>query len=221
VTPDVLIPRPETEFVVVSLLDLARQRGARGAAAIAPGVSGGARPAEGAGSELTIADVGTGSGILAICAAKHLPNCRVAATDISPAALEVARFNAAAHGVAERIEFLVSDLWSAVPAERQFDFILSNPPYVTSQEMLQLPASVRDHEPSTALDGGASGTDVIAPLLVQSAARLAPDGWLILEISPMLHAAVERLFAADASWAPRHTVEDFSGHVRVVQAQRK
>jgi len=104
VTPAVLIPRPETELLVGALLDLARGR-----SAAAP---------------VTIADVGTGSGIIAICAAKHLAGCRVTAIDISPAALEVARGNAAEHGVAERIEFLQSDLLTAVPAGRQFDFIV-------------------------------------------------------------------------------------------------
>ena len=82
-------------------------------------------------ADLTIADVGTGSGIIAVCLAKHLPTCRVTAIDISPAALAVARENAQQHGVAERIEFVESDLFAAVPAERQFDFIVSNPPYVT------------------------------------------------------------------------------------------
>ena len=108
-TPDVLIPRPETEFVVVELLD---------------------RIAETAHAErpLRVADIGTGSGILAVCAAKHLPNCRVVAVDISPRALEVARRNAEEHGVAGRIEFLEGDLLDAVPAGEPFDFIISTPP---------------------------------------------------------------------------------------------
>ena len=90
--------------------------------------------------QLSIADVGTGSGIIAVCLAKHLPACRVTAIDISPAALAVARENAQQHGVADRIEFLESDLFAAVPAERQFDFIVSNPPYVTAAELDKLAA---------------------------------------------------------------------------------
>src|SRR5688572_1833205 len=125
VTPDVLIPRPETEFVVIALMDLAKGRGD-------------------ADAPLSIADIGTGSGILAVCAAKLLPMAQVTAVDVSPAALTVARSNAQEHGVLERIEFVESDLFASVPAERKFDFVVSNPPYVTTAEMAQLPPTVRE-----------------------------------------------------------------------------
>ena len=107
VTPDVLIPRPETELLVVAVLDLAKTN--------SPDSASG-RGAGGEGRHCTIADVGTGSGIIAVCLAKHLPTARVTAIDISPAALAVARGNAEEHGVADRIEFLKSDLFAAVPA---------------------------------------------------------------------------------------------------------
>ena len=111
VTPDVLIPRPETELLVLTLLELARRHAAQG--------------------RVSICDVGTGSGNIAVTAAKHLPECRVLALDISPAALASPELNAAEHGLAERIWFLESDLLAAVPAERQFDFVVTNPPYVS------------------------------------------------------------------------------------------
>ncbi len=202
VTPDVLIPRPETEFVVIGLLDAVKERSAEGLPTDA----------------LSIADVGTGSGILAVCAAKHVPGCRVTAIDVSPAALEVARSNAQAHGVADRVELLQSDLFARVPAERRFDFILSNPPYVTEQEMSRLPATVRDHEPRSALAAGPQGTDVIAPLIGQSAERLAAGGRLICEISPMLRGAVAELFGTDRRWGEPKFIKDLAGQVRVVVA---
>ena len=201
VTPDVLIPRPETEFLVVALLDLARRRPPQ-------------RP-------LAICDVGTGSGIIAVCAAKHLPNAQVTALDISAAALEVARSNAAAHRVQGRIEFIESDLLSAVPPDRQFDFIVSNPPYVTEAELAALASTVKDHEPRQALVAGPRGAELIEALLPQAAERLHPGGHLLIEISPMLHEAVQKVLAADARFEPGPTIKDLSRHPRVVQARKK
>ncbi len=200
VTPDVLIPRPETEFLVIALIDLARQR---------------------PGQQITICDVGTGSGIIAVTAAKHLPQSRVTATDVSPAALEVARTNAERHGVLERVEFLQSDLFSAVPPERRFDFVVSNPPYVSEAELGRMSAEVRDHEPRLALVAGRRGTEVIEALLPQAAERLDPGGHLLLEISPMVEQAVEALLAADDRFEPGPTLKDLARLPRVVQARRK
>jgi len=202
VTPDVLIPRPETEFVVVALLDAIKRHAAEG----------------GATAALRIADVGTGSGILAICAAKLVPGCRVTAIDISPQALALARLNAADHSVEERIEFVESDLFAKVPAERRFDFIVSNPPYVTAAEMQKLAPTVRDHEPSVALAAGERGIDVIGPLAAQSADRLDVGGSLICEISPMLRDTVAELLRADGRWSEPRFIKDLAGHVRVVEA---
>lgn len=199
VTPDVLIPRPETEFLLISLLDLAKQHA----------------------GELTIADLGTGSGILAICAAKHLPQARVTAIDLSLAALEIAGKNAQEHGVAERIEFIESDLFGALPPGQRFDFIVSNPPYVTSAEMQQLSPQVKDHEPRMALDGGPTGTAVIERLVAQAADRLTFAGWLLMEISPTIEAAVRDLFSHTSQWELAPTKKDLAGHARVVMAQKK
>jgi release factor glutamine methyltransferase len=200
VTPDVLIPRPETEFLVIALLDLARQRQA---------------------GQVTVCDVGTGSGIVAVAAAKHLPNARITAVDISPAALEVARSNAETHGVLERIEFLESDLFAAVPPEQRFDFVVSNPPYVSEAEMEALAPDVRDHEPRLALLAGPIGTEVIQTLVSQAAERLNPGGYLLLEISPMIHDAVQALLTANTRFEPGPTVKDLARLPRVVQARRK
>jgi release factor glutamine methyltransferase len=202
VTPDVLIPRPETELLVVRLLDLAKQRG---------GDSG----------LLSIADVGTGSGIIAICAARSLPNSRVSAMDISPAALEVARENAARHGVAERIEWFPSDLFAAVPADRRFDIVASNPPYVSSAEFAKLPVTVRNFEPRQAIEAGPRGTEIIERLVPAAAERLTAGGWLLLEISPMIEQAVRKLLGDEPTLETHATIKDLAGLPRVVQARKK
>lgn len=201
VTPDVLIPRPESELLVVAMLDLARRL-----------------PAE---REISICDVGTGSGIIAVCAAKHLPRCRVTAVDISPAALAVARGNAAKHDVRERIELIESDLLSAVPPGERFDLIVANPPYVSTAEMQALAPDVRDFEPPLALVAGQRGTEVIESLLPQAAERLDPGGHLLIEISPMVHDAVRALLEADGRFQLGPTVKDLARLPRVVQAVRK
>jgi release factor glutamine methyltransferase len=234
VTPDVLIPRPETEHLIVALLDRVKSRVAglvvRGSPDPArsptdglPGTVEG-RPAvkqvarSGDRPQLTIADVGTGSGIIAVCAAKYLPNSRVTAIDLSPAALSVAQRNAKRHGVADRIEFVGSNLFSNVSAELQFDYIVSNPPYVSTAEMAELAKDVREHEPQVALHAGERGTDVIALLVEQAAVRLKPGGALLIEISPMIAAEVEQLINNTAGLKLGATIRDLAGHQRVVQA---
>ncbi len=201
VTPQVLIPRPETEFVVLSLLDAAKQL-----------------PAD---KRIDIADVGTGSGIIAVTAAKHVPRAHVTAVDVSPAALAAARENSSRHGVGERVEFIESDLLASVPADRQFDIIASNPPYITTAEMTELARDVRQFEPELALAGGESGTDVIERLIPQAAERLRSGGTLLLEISPMLQQRVEKLIDDDGRFERRPIVKDMAGLARVVVARRK
>jgi len=201
VTPEVLIPRPETELLVITLLDLAKQRS----------------PAE----PLIVADIGTGSGILAVCVAKHLPNCRVTAIDVSPAALEVARINATEHGVVDRIDLVQSDLFAEVDPGRRFDFVVSNPPYVSAAEMDQLPDDVKHYEPHTALLGGPKGTEIIESLIPQAAERLNPGGHLLIELSPMIHDAVRELLEAEERLQVGPTIKDLARLPRVVQAMRR
>ncbi len=201
VSPDVLIPRPETEFLVIELLDEMKRMPA------------GETPIE-------IADVGTGSGIIAVSVAKHASRARVTAIDQSPRALTIARENAERHGVSERMTFVESDLLSAIPSERRFAIVASNPPYVSEAEYAALSAEVREHEPRMALVAGPTGTEVIERLLSQAAERLLPEGALLLEISPMLQQRVETLIAEAGNWRLTRTVKDLAGHARIVVARR-
>jgi release factor glutamine methyltransferase len=195
VTPDVLIPRPETELAVVTVLDLLKERGA-------------AQP--------RIADVGTGSGAIAVTLAVQRPDSRVTATDASPAALAVARENAERHGVAERIEFVEGDLLAPLPAEPTFDVIVSNPPYVSQPEYDALPTEIKGHEPQMALLGGPTGCEVVARLIPQAAERLLPGGCLVMEFSPMVEAEVHRRLAADSRFTDARTVKDLASLGRLV-----
>ncbi len=209
VTPDVLIPRPETELLVVELLDRLKQRPAGSQSAQI-----GSRPAQ-------IVDVGTGSGIIAICTARHAPKCHVTAIDISPSALAVAASNVRQHGVEAQVDLREGDLLACLPAEPKFDIVASNPPYITTAEMRELPRDVKDFEPHLALAGGERGTDVIARLVPQAAERLVAGGTLLLEISPMIDNDVRQLVAADGRFDLELTKKDLAGHARVVPAKRR
>jgi release factor glutamine methyltransferase len=198
VTDDVLIPRPETEHLVVAAIDLAKA---------VPG-----SPA--------VCDVGTGSGIIAVCLARQVPRCRVTAVDISPAALEIARENAAAHDLTERIDFLQSDLLSELPAGKTYDLIVSNPPYVADGEADQMAAETRKYEPREALFAGPKGTETIERLVPQAVQRLRPGGHLLIEISPMIHDRVYEIVAVEERLQLLDTIKDLAGHQRVVAARR-
>jgi len=230
VTPDVLIPRPETELLVVAVLDLARtkEEGGRGKGKEGSGLRGQGSESSSQQSAInnqqstiSIADVGTGSGIIAVCLAKHLPASRVTAIELSPAALAVARENAKQHGVADRIEFVESDLFSAVAAGKQFDFVVSNPPYVATAELEKLAPDVRKFEPHVALVAGPKGTEVIERLIPQAAERLRLGGHLVMETSPMIHDAVCSLLKKDGRFEIGPTIKDIARLPRVVQAKRR
>jgi release factor glutamine methyltransferase len=199
VWPGVLIPRPETELIVVTVLDLVKQSGL---------------------ADPRIADVGTGSGILAVTLAKHLPAARVVATDTSPIALEVAAENARQHGVADRVEFNECDLLCGIESAATFDFVVSNPPYVSAAEYEKLPRDVKNFEPREALLAGPKGTEVIERLLPQAVERLKPGGHLLIEISPMIHGAAQELLTATTGLQTCPTVKDLARLARVVTAKR-
>jgi release factor glutamine methyltransferase len=205
VTPDVLIPRPETEFVVVAALDALKESSSRS------NVQG----------PKLVADVGTGSGAIAVAIAKHAPQCRVIAIDVSDAALAIAKENAEAHGVEERVDFREGDLLSALPAEPRFTVIASNPPYVSEIEFEALAPEVRKNEPRQALVAGPSGTEVIERLIPQAAERLLAGGWLIVEVSPMIAGRVGDLVAADGRFEAANVTKDLAGLARVVKARQR
>jgi release factor glutamine methyltransferase len=202
VTTDVLIPRPETEFVVLALLDAIQ-----------------ATPRN--EHPWMIADVGTGSGVLAVCAARHVAEARITAIDISPAALAVARRNAQTHEVADRIEWIAGDLFNAVPEAARFHFIISNPPYVSESELPQTAPDVQRYEPRQALVAGPRGDEVIARLIPQAGDRLLAGGALITEISPMLEPSVAKHLKQDGRFGEPKIVKDLAGLSRVVVARRQ
>lgn len=190
VTPEVLIPRPETEHLVeATLARVPRERA------------------------VEIADVGTGSGAIAVALAHALPLARVTALDLSPAALNVARDNAVRHGVADRVLLVESDLLSAV-RRQQFFAIVANPPYVAENEALQ--PQVRDYEPHAALFAGPTGLEVYRRLIPQASDALAPGGWLLMEIG---HGQRDALAELLTGWDAVSFAADLQGIPRVAIAQ--
>ncbi|HTR49016.1 MAG TPA: peptide chain release factor N(5)-glutamine methyltransferase [Verrucomicrobiae bacterium] len=210
VTPAVLIPRPETEHVIEIALERLGPRGIK-----IDMVTGKPSP------PLRVADVGTGSGCLAVALAHELPHAEVVATDISEAALEVARRNAARHGVSDRVRFVRTNLLEAIGRPLgTFDLIVSNPPYVARSEADTLQREVRDHEPHAALFGGLTGIEIYAQLIEQAAALLAPRGILVLELGYNSADAVRRMFHVQQRWANVAVTKDLAGTPRVLAAER-
>ena len=209
VTPDVLIPRPETEHVIEVALDRFALRELR---------SGHKQTFSGEG--LQIADIGTGSGCIAVALAKELPGARIYATDISSAALAVARRNAARHSVSDQIHFVESNLLDdASHLSLFFDLIASNPPYIGRREAATLMREVRDHEPEVALYGGEEGYELYAELIAQAGAKLKPGGILILELGHNSLLAVQPLLDAPL-WMNVGVTNDLAGIPRVIAAER-
>ena len=245
VTPDVLIPRPETEHVIEVALDrLALNEIRHG------------RPQATKGEGLLIADIGTGSGCVAVALAKELPASRIYATDSSAKALEVARRNAVRHHVADRIEFVRANFLEPCSVGTQlypersqgntasqlgtvsnnalsgfhespvtsheslrFDLIASNPPYIGRREAASLPREVREHEPATALYGGEEGYELYGELIAQSAKHLKPGGILVLDLGHDSLPAVRPLLDG-AQWANIAASNDLAGIPRVIAAQK-
>jgi release factor glutamine methyltransferase len=196
VTPAVLIPRPETELLVEAVLQRLPPAGPQ---------------------PLRIADIGTGSGAIAVALAAHRPDARITALDLSTAALAVARENAATHQLSGRIRLLESDLLSAVTGEAPFDAIVSNPPYVPETDRPMLHSQVRDHEPASALFAGPDGLDVYTRLIPQAQAALSPGGLLALEFG---HGQSEALAKLLSDWNEVEFVDDLQQIPRVALARR-
>ena len=195
VSPSVLIPRPETEHIVEIVLKLARSF-----------------------SSPRIVDVGTGSGCIALALAKELPYAEIHAVDISPATLEIARANAARHGLSECIRFQESDLLDVFShSAADFDFVVSNPPYVSDLDKASLQSEVRDFEPHTALFAGPTGLDVIERLIPQAQHALKHEGWLLMEIGKGQGSTTLELLR---NWSRVAIEPDLQGIPRVVTAQQ-
>ncbi|MGE3274711.1 MAG: peptide chain release factor N(5)-glutamine methyltransferase [Vicinamibacterales bacterium] len=203
VSPAVLIPRPETELIVEAAMDFL-------GAPLAPGAPDGT-------DVLRVVDIGTGSGCLAITLALEYPALHVVATDISAEALDVARANAARHGVADRVTFLHAPYFGGVLAP--VDLVVSNPPYVADDE--PLPPEVGGHEPPAALYGGADGLRDVREILAQAAGRLAPSGRLLVEIGYGQADAVRRAVAHAEGLALVRFINDLQGIPRVADVSRQ
>ena len=192
VTPDVLIPRPETELLVQAAIEVSR------------------------GSSTFVCDVGTGSGCIAVTLLCEIAKARAVAVDKSAAALEIAKQNARNHSVADRVEFVISDCLNALnPRNYQFDLVVSNPPYVPAAMLAGLQREVRDHEPPAALSPGMDGLSMIRRLLQETPAFLKPNGHLLMEIGFDQGEAVTEL-VKDSSWHLLEIRPDLQGIPRIV-----
>ena len=220
VTPAVLIPRPETETLVdVALEALAAVPATAGRPAeAAPGAGPGGAAAPGPYEPLAL-DVGTGSGCIALALAAENPFVRLVAVDVSEAAVEVARRNAARLGLGGRVDIRRGDLLADLPSRQRFDLIVSNPPYIPEAEYRTLEPNVRDFEPRVALHGGEDGLDVYRRLIPAAAARLRPAGVLAVEVGAGQATAVRALFAAAAVFETASEHADLAGTPRVVFAR--
>lgn len=199
VNPAVLIPRPDTEVLVEEALEVCRLEAWR-----AP----------------RILDIGTGSGAIALALASELPAARVAAVDISEAALVLARKNAKALGLDRRIRFLAGNLLQPVQDET-FDIIVSNPPYIGAEEYEKLPAGVKDFEPRQALWAGKTGVEFYEKLIYQADAHLAQKGWLLLEIGAKQGQQVKAIMEKTGLYDRLHLRADYAGWPRVLKGRRK
>jgi release factor glutamine methyltransferase len=210
VTPAVLIPRPETEHAIEVALE---RLGARG-------IKIDMRTGE-PSPPLRIADVGTGSGCLAVALAHELPHAEIFATDISAMALEVAFRNATRHRVASRIRFLEGDLLRPVPASPElFDLIVSNPPYVAQTDAATLAREVREHEPHAALFGGPSGIEMYEHLTQQAGELLRSGGVLVLELGYNSAQHVRAILVKQGNWVNVSVTNDLAGIPRVFATER-
>lgn len=200
----VLIPRPETELLVEYALECAKMLMTR--------------------KGLRILDLGTGSGNIAIAMAKYLPNCVVTAVDIEPRAQSLARRNAAANDVSSMLTFCQEDMTvfmkRAALEEKQYDIIISNPPYIPTAWLPQLPRDVR-FEPTVALDGGEDGLKFYRAIIARAHNLIRPGGYLLLEIGDGQRNDIQCIFACHKQYHPLNFIKDYVGTDRVVCAQVK
>lgn len=203
VDENVLVPRPETEHLVVEAIDQAKR--------IEKSVSD--RP-------LRILDIGTGSGAIAIAIAKNYENSEITAVDVSLAALDIAKWNVEKYELQDRISLIQSDLFESLEDSITFDIIVTNPPYVSQSEYDALPKTVKDHEPRGALLSGPDGTEVICRILDQAPPYLNQGGVLLIELSPMIATGCLALCESDSHYRGSRLVKDLSGHQRILSTYR-
>jgi release factor glutamine methyltransferase len=196
-TTSALIPRPETELLAQLAWEFLEQSPA---------------------SEPVAFDLGTGTGCLPIAIAMHCQRARVVSADISPAALALAQDNAKQCGVAERIEFIESDGFAGLAADRRFHLIISNPPYIPSAEIQTLEPEVRDFDPSLALDGGADGLDFYRRIAREAGAFLNPGGRLMLEFGDGQAPSLQEIFSSE-NWVVEAIRQDYSPRDRFLLAR--
>lgn len=201
VTRDVLVPRPETECLVETALQLVGQGDESGS--------------------LRILDLGTGSGVVAVCLHKELPDAEIWATDISSAALDIARINGDRCGVGAMIHWLQGDLFAPLAGRTgSFKLIVSNPPYIRTGELASLAPEIHAWEPRSALDGGADGLNYYKRIIAEGHRYLAAGGHIVLEIGADMADKVARLFASTESYTEACVHRDYAGKDRVVAAKR-
>jgi len=198
VNSSVLIPRPDTEIIVEEALDVYRNFNSL---------------------PVRILDIGTGSGAIALALAYEIAGAKVVATDISPAALNLAQKNAATLGLQDKIDFKLGNLFE--PVDGLFDIIVSNPPYIAAKEYDELPIGVKNFEPREALFAGESGLEFYEKLIYQAAPYLKKNGWLLLEIGAKQEAGIRRILEAAGNYDSIEMRRDYAGLPRVIKARRK
>jgi release factor glutamine methyltransferase len=194
VTPEVLIPRPETEIVVETAINEFKGR-----------------------KDVRFCEIGAGSGCISVSILVNLPNSIAVASDISPAALEATAKNAEMHHVSDRLRLVLSDVFESL-SDEAFDMLVSNPPYVPELDIETLQAEVRSFEPHLALSGGADGLDIIKRIVAESAKYLKEKGLLLMEIGWDQSETVDRLFDRTV-WRTVESVPDLQGIPRIIKAQ--
>jgi release factor glutamine methyltransferase len=200
VSSDVLIPRPETEHVVEVVIDIIKA---------------------GQNKSIKILDIGTGSGAIAVSLAYYTKNSFVTATDVSPKALQLAKQNAAKHGVSDRIKLLQGNLFEPLNGSDVFDIIVSNPPYIPTGEIPSLQNEIKNFEPIKALDGGADGLDYYRKIMSKIDPFLKPEGYIVLEVGMAQAEEVSGIIRSKQIFAEPKIYEDYAGIKRVVEARRK
>jgi release factor glutamine methyltransferase len=205
VGPQVLIPRPETEILVEQAISILKDKKDAGETC-----------------SVSVLDIGTGSGAVAVSIASELPDADIWATDVSAEALETAMANAIKHGLDARIHFLESDLFSAMTNEsHSFDVIVSNPPYIPKEDYDALPPEVGKYEPRCALDGGEEGLFFVRKIILEAKDFLKPAGWLLMEMAPFQTAKAVALAVQAGFYEEQKIIKDYSHKDRVVMAKKQ